>query len=160
MEIRDAVTGDYGALLALNEASVEYLSPLDRERLARLHAAAAWHRVVVDDGVVLAFLLAFRECASYDSPNYLWFCRRYPRFVYVDRVVVDERARGRGCGKLLYDDAIAYARRAGSAVLVCEYNLEPPNEGSAAFHRRFGFEEVGTQRLDGGKRVSLQALTL
>jgi len=158
--LRDATRRDFATILALNEASVEHTSPLDTARLAALHEASAWHRVVEVDGKVAAFLLAFRECAAYDSPNYLWFCRRYTRFVYIDRVVVDAQVRSGGLGRLLYRDVIDYARRAEASALVCEYYNQPLNEVSARFHARFGFVEVGTQALPNGKRVSLQALEL
>ena len=158
---RDTTQRDFPAILALNEASVHFLSPLTPARLAALHAASAWHRVVEVDSVIAAFLLAFRECAAYDSPNYRWFCRRYPQFLYIDRVVVADTQRGGGLGRLLYEDAIEYARRAGVPRLTCEYDIEPPNEGSARFHQRFGFVEVGSQSVaDGKKRVSLQALDI
>jgi hypothetical protein len=159
--IRDAERRDLPAILALNEAFVHFLSPLDRARLDALHAASAWHRVAEVDGAVVAFLMTFRECAAYDSPNYLWFCRRYPRFLYIDRIVVAESARTLGLGRALYTDAMDYMRRAGIGVLCCEYDIEPPNPGSARFHERMGFVEVGRQRVAGGrKEVSLQVLQL
>jgi predicted GNAT superfamily acetyltransferase len=43
--------------------------------------------------------------------------------------------------------------------VACEYDVEPPNDASARFHARFGFGEVGRQRLAGGKQVSLQMAT-
>jgi len=159
--IRDAVPADFAAILALNEASVHFLSPLDRARLEALHAASAWHRVAEADGAIAAFLLAFRECAVYDSPNYRWFLRRYPRFLYVDRIAVSESARGAGLGRLLYADAMEYMRRAGITAMCCEYYVEPPNPGSALFHARLGFAEVGRQHVaDGAKEVSMQVLEL
>jgi predicted GNAT superfamily acetyltransferase len=161
MIIRDATPADFAAILALNKASVEFLSPLTPELLGQLHGSSAWHRVVEIDGAIAAFLLAFRECTSYDSPNYRWFCRRYPRFLYIDRVVVGEQARSAGLGRLLYEEAIGYTRHANVGVLCCEYDIAPPNPGSARFHARFGFAEVGRQHVaDGKKQVSLQALML
>ncbi len=47
-------------------------------------------------GQTEALLLAFDQAADYDSPNFLWFRERFPRFVYVDRIVVAGEARGRG----------------------------------------------------------------
>lgn len=158
--LRDATPADFPAILALNAASVEKLSPLDTDRLAWLHGISASHRVLEDGDRVLAFLLAFRERSSYDSPNYRWFAARYPCFAYVDRVVVTEEARGLGLGRRLYEDLIARSRIEAVPLLVCEYDVEPPNPASAAFHARFGFTEVGAQRLGAGKRVSLQALAL
>lgn len=161
MPIRPATPADFPAILGLNEASVTVLSPLDEARLKELHAAASYHRVVEEEGVVLAFLLVFREGTSYDSPNYLWFSARYPRFMYIDRIVVSADARGRGLGLALYRDLVSVAGTTGVDLLCCEYDLEPPNPGSARFHAQFGFREVGQQRVAGGKKaVSLQVLQL
>ena len=157
MRIRPATTADFDAILALNEESVAALSPLTRERLAALDACAALHLVVEDDARVIAFLLALREGAAYDSPNYRWFTQRYERFLYVDRVVVSSAARGRGAGARLYEALFGFAATQSVGLVTCEYDLEPPNPASEKFHARFGFREVGRQRLDGGKLVSLQA---
>ncbi len=161
MIIRPATTADFPAILALNEASVHFLAPMDHSRLLGLSAGSSYHRVVEHEGQVLAFLLVFREGASYDSPNYRWFAGRYPRFLYIDRIVVAAAARGLGLGPRLYEDLIVFAAQAEIGMLCCEYDLEPPNPGSARFHARFGFSEVGQQRVaDGKKAVSLQVLPL
>lgn len=161
MNLRDATPDDLPAVLALNEASVAVLSPLTPARLADLHDQAAHHRVIVDGGTVRAFLLAFREGAAYDSPNYAWFAHRHPRYLYIDRVVVDAADRTRGLGTRLYRDLLAAAVRDGVPVVACEYDLEPPNPVSARFHESFGFREVGRQRVgDRAKLVSLQELPI
>lgn len=159
--IRDATPVDFPAILALNAESVHFLSPLDAARLQRLHAQAAYHRVVEHDSKVAAFLLAFREGADYDSPNYRWFVQRYSRFLYIDRIVVARAARGLGFGAQLYDDILAFAAATNAARLTAEFDVEPPNPVSAAFHQRYGFREVGTQWIGGDKKqVSLQAREL
>jgi uncharacterized protein len=158
MMSRDATPKDFPAILELNAASVHFLSPLDAAKLRRLHAQAAYHRVVELQGRVVAFLLAFRQGAPYDSPNYLWFTQHYPVFLYIDRVVVDHAARGLGLGIQLYDDILAFAKHAGIARLTCEFDLDPPNPVSARFHQRYAFREVGRQWVGAGKKqVSLQA---
>jgi hypothetical protein len=158
LKIRAAQPADFDAVLALNEASVAFLSPLSPERLADLHAQAALHRVIEDHGQVIAFLLAFREGAGYDSPNYRWFAARYPAFLYVDRVVVSDAARGRGVGALLYRELFEFAVASAVELVTCEFDLDPPNPVSQRFHASFGFQEVGRQWLDSGrKQVSLQA---
>jgi predicted GNAT superfamily acetyltransferase len=159
--VRDAIVDDHAAILALNHRYVDVLSPLDAKRLALLDAQSAYHRVVVDGGRVAAFLLAFREGADYDSPNYLWFAQRYPRFLYVDRVVVDGDVQGRGLGALLYRDLFVFAAVHGVETIACEYYSKPPNAASARFHAGFGFREVGTQWLpDVRKKVSLQVASV
>lgn len=156
---RDATAADFPAILALNEAFVSVLSPLDVERLARLHVQAALHRVIEHDGRVEAFLLALREGADYDSPNYRWFAQRHARFLYVDRIVVAGNTQARGAGNRLYRDLHALALRDDVPLITCEFDIEPPNPASARFHARLGFREVGRQQLDGGRKtVSLRAL--
>src|SRR4249920_2321985 len=97
-------------LLALNNAHAQELSWLEPERLAYLAGQAFLARRIGD---VDAFVLALDQDARYDSPNFLWFCSRYPRFVYVDRIVVASSARGRGCARRLYRDLFEHAVRAG-----------------------------------------------
>lgn len=158
---RDATPADFLRILALNEESVRFLSPLTPERLARLHGQSAVHRVVGIDGTIAAFLLAFREGADYDSPNYRWFAARYERFLYIDRVVVANVFQGRGLGALLYADLFDFARTSGARRVTCEFDVDPPNEASRRFHARHGFVEVGGQAVAGGKKtVSLQAVEL
>jgi hypothetical protein len=161
MMLRDATPADFPAILALNEAFVSVLSPLDDAKLARLHAQAALHRVIETDGQVEAFLLVLREGSDYDSPNYRWFAQRYARFLYVDRVVVAAGAHARGAGTQLYCDARERALRDAVPVIACEFDIEPPNPASARFHVRLGFREVGRQSLHGGRKtVSLQVLDI
>ena len=155
--IRGATPADFTAILALNDAAVHYTSAMDLARLQMLHAQAAYHRVVDTDGRIDAFLLALRERAGYDSPNYLWFQRSYSRFLYVDRIVVGAAARGGGLGIQLYEDLFAFAARTHATRVTCEFDVDPPNPVSEKFHARFGFHEVGRQRVgSGNKQVSLQ----
>ncbi len=154
--IRPARPNDFPEILALNAESVHFLSPLDADGLARLDAQAVLHRVVELDGKVAAFLLVLREGSDYASPNYRWFAGHFDTFLYVDRVVVSTAYQGRGLGARLYDDLFAFARSHGFARITCEFDLLPPNPGSAKFHARYGFREVATQWLGGGKQVSLQ----
>ncbi|MDM0075806.1 GNAT family N-acetyltransferase [Variovorax sp. J2P1-59] len=161
MVIRDATPADFPRILELNEAWVHFLAPLTRDRLEHLHAEAAYHRVVECDGAVAAFLLAFAEGAAYDSPNYRWFAANCERFVYIDRVVVSAECRNRGIGELLYQDLFAFAARNGAVQVTCEFDVDPPNEASRRFHERFGFREIGAQRVGASEKlVSLQAVAL
>jgi uncharacterized protein len=155
--VRDATEDDFERIFELNAAVVRETSAMDLARLQHLHALAFHHRVAVVDGEVAGFLLAMRNGAAYANDNFDWFAARYPRFAYVDRIVVDAAAAGTGLGRRLYDDLFDHARRLDIGVVACEYNLEPPNPASKAFHDRFGFREVGRQHVaDGTKLVSLQ----
>ncbi len=159
--LRDSTEDDFAALLKLNLESERFLSPLSLARLQVLHAHAWYRRVVCLDGAVQGFVLAFREGADYDSPNYQWFAARYTEFIYIDRIVIGPLARGLGLGVRLYEELFSLAHAQGRARIVCEFDTDPPNEASRRFHQRFGFREVGSQRVAGGKKaVSLQELLL
>jgi uncharacterized protein len=138
------------ALLELNNAHAQELSWLEPERLEYLVGEAFLARRIGD---LDAFMLAFDQNARYDSPNFLWFRARYPRFVYVDRIVVAASARGRGWARRLYHDLFEHAVRSGHDRVVCEVNKIPPNPASDAFHAALGFTEVGTASVDDGSRT-------
>jgi predicted GNAT superfamily acetyltransferase len=132
---------DQPAVLALNAASEVETSPLDAADLQQL-CDQAFHVGLADRGRA-AFLIALDQDAAYDSANFLWFKARYPRFVYVDRIVVAAAARGRSLAKRLYGELYALAADTGHVRVTCEVNIEPPNPASWAFHAAQGFAEVG-----------------
>jgi len=159
--MRESSESDFEALLRLNAESEHFLSPLSLPRLKFLHGQAWYRRVIGFDRAVLGFLLAFRQAADYDSPNYRWFAARYAEFLYIDRIVIGSSARGQGLAARLYEDLIARARSEGIARITCEFDVDPPNDASRRFHVRFGFREVGRQQVaDGMKIVSLQEILL
>jgi predicted GNAT superfamily acetyltransferase len=155
--IRDAMEEDFSRILILNEIEVQQTSAMNWARLDTLAQMASYHKVALVDGVVAAFLLAFREGAPYENANYEWFAARFPRFVYVDRIVVSTEFSGLKIGSLLYQDLFEYARAQEVHTIACEYNIQPPNPASQAFHNKFGFTELGSQWVaNGSKQVSLQ----
>ena len=159
--LRDALPSDAVDVLRLNHESVQYLSALSAERLALLAGQSSYFRVFESAGRAQAFLLAFREGSTYDSPNYRWFAARYPRFLYIDRIVIDTSLRGQGLGRRFYDDVFTAARAGGVRTVTCEFDVDPPNPVSEQFHKALGFAEVGRQTYGASnKEVSLQVCQL
>jgi uncharacterized protein len=146
------------SILALNALHEVETSPLDHAALTKM-LGDAFHSATESAGRD-GFLIAFDQDADYDSINFLWFREKYDRFVYVDRIIIAEQARGRGLARAFYKGLFARAREAGHERIVCEVNLDPPNPGSLAFHKALGFVEVGQALLSQGKRVSYQMCTL
>lgn len=136
-------------LRALNNAHAEELSFADAERFTHLVSQAFFARHIGTD----SFIIAFDQDADYDSENFLWFRARFPRFVYVDRVVTAAQARGKGHGAALYSALFDAARAAGHTLVTCEVNEDPPNPASDAFHAKFGFAPIGSAPLSNGKLV-------
>lgn len=149
-DIRPIGPADLAAVLGLNNLHARELSLLDEARLEHL-IGQSYLALHVGEGD--AFLIAFDERADYDSPNYLWFKARHPRFAYVDRVAVAARARGRGLARRFYEALFDRARADGHTMVACEVNLDPPNPDSDAFHAAMGFAEAGSAEIYGGERT-------
>jgi len=149
MRILD-LNGPLAPLRALNNEHAQELSYAAGPRFAHLVAQAFFARHIGTS----AFIIAFDETADYDSPNYLWFRVRFPRFVYVDRVVTAAAARGQGHAAALYNALFEAAREACHERITCEVNADPPNPASDAFHAKMGFAPIGSATLPNGKTVS------
>lgn len=153
MHLRPYQPADAAAVLALNQAALDAVTPLDADRLDQLVALAAQVSVIVDGDVVAGFAMVFAPGSSYDSANYAWFAARYDDFRYLDRVVVAPTHRRRGVGTTLYDHLEASATRSGRMAL--EVYVEPPNVASLAFHHARGYAEQGRLPQPGGKVCSM-----
>lgn len=150
LPIEPITAAEEPAVLALNNEHAAELSFLEPEHLSRLLAEAFYARRIE---TVEAFLITFDQDADYDSPNFLWFRQRYPRFVYVDRIAVAATARGRGHARRLYEALFAAAKDAGHTIVTCEVNADPPNPASDAFHAALGFRVVGAATIHGGAKT-------
>jgi predicted GNAT superfamily acetyltransferase len=137
-------------LLALNNANARELSWLEPDRFTHL-VNEAFLALATENGD--AMLLAFDQDADYDSPNFLWFRGRYPRYVYLDRIVVAQAARRRGLARQLHQALFEHASKAGHERIVGEINSDPPNPGSDALHAALGFVEVGRAAIHGGLKT-------
>jgi predicted GNAT superfamily acetyltransferase len=154
VRLRALTESDVLRVLALNDAEVAMLAPMDELRLRRLHDLAHQFAVIDVDGAFGGFVVTFAPGAEYDSENYRWFSERYgDGFLYLDRVVVDLSVRRQGVAGAVYDQLEHVASAYG--LLALEVNLVPRNEPSLSFHAARGFVEVG--RLgDDTHLVSLQ----
>lgn len=138
------------ALLDLNNANARETSFLEPDKWAKMIGNAFSATRICDTA---SLLITFDQDADYDSANFIWFQSRLDRFVYVDRIVVDDAHRGAGVARKLYEDLFGRAAGAGHECIVCEVNRMPPNPGSDAFHTRMGFEEIGQATLAGGDKT-------
>jgi predicted GNAT superfamily acetyltransferase len=140
-DLRPLRATDVADVLALNEANVTELAPMDEARLHQLRQEADRFDVLDVEGGFGGFVVTFASGAEYDSENYRWFTARHRRFYYLDRIVLHEGFRRRGLGTFVYDEiervASPYDR------LTLEVNLVPRNDASLTFHERRGYVEVG-----------------
>jgi uncharacterized protein len=156
--IRDVHEHDLDAVLALNNAAGRSIVPVDAALVRELFDIAAYFRVAEIDGHMAAFLIALTPEAPYASVNFRWFREHCADFVYIDRIVVAERYRRHGLGRLFYADVASYAE-VRVPQLTCEVFLDPPDDVSVLFHGTYGFQEIG-QQVAHGRRVALLAKEL
>lgn len=160
LSIRDVQSHDLDSVLAINNAAGSTILPLDEAGLRTLYEQACYFRLAEIDGQIAAFLVAMREDAQYGSSNFLWFRERYPRFVYIDRIVVARPYRRHGLGRVLYADVTSYAEMRVPE-LACEVFLEQGDNVSLLFHGSWGFQEVGQHVMtETGHRVAMLSKSL
>lgn len=153
--VRDVREHELDSVLALNNAAGPAILPIDAARLRRFHDTAEYFRVAERDGNMVGFLVGFGSGSGHDSSNFHWFAERYPRFFYIDRIVVASRRRGGGVGRAFYADVQSYAELR-YPVLACEVFIEHDNDPARLFHGSFGFHEVGQHVMPGtGVRASM-----
>jgi predicted GNAT superfamily acetyltransferase len=154
--IRNANTEDLDAVLALNESEVPHVGSITRADMHYFMDKAVYFRVACgDQDNILAILIGLDPDTDYASLNYRWFNERYEKFAYIDRIAVAPHARRLGIAETMYED---FERQSANwaECLCCEVNLVPENPVSMAFHRRLGFEQVGTlETQKGAKKVAL-----
>lgn len=140
--VRDVREHELDSVLALNNAAGPAILPLDAAKLRQFYDSAEYFRVAERDGNLAGFLVGFGSEAGHDSSNFAWFSERFPRFFYIDRIVVASRRRGGGVGRALYADVQSYAELR-CPQLACEVFLDHIADPALLFHGSFGFREVG-----------------
>lgn len=142
MELRDAVAADLPAILELSNALVLTTTAAWTEEPETIEERRAWfaQRQAAGDAVLVAV----------EGGEVVGFCawgpfrdnRRWPgyRFTVEHSIHVREDRQGQGIGRALLEALVERARAAGLHALVAA--VDGANEGSVAFHRAFGFEEV------------------
>jgi hypothetical protein len=153
--ILEADAKDLPRIHELNQNELPAVSSITQKELVHFLEIADYFRVIKIENNIVGFLIALTPGKDYHSPNYKWFEKHYTQFMYIDRIVIEPAFQGQGLGKTFYDDLKIFSQGL-TPILTCEVNLKPPNDGSILFHENYGFEQVITQRTDGGnKEVSL-----
>lgn len=139
--IADISPQHYPQILKINAEFVHWLSVLDEARLKWVLGLASYARQIDD---AQAILIGYAHDVDYpDHKNLMWLSRHVENYFYIDRIIVDKTAQGRGYGRKLYEDIEAFARARGYDWLACEVNTKPDNPASHKFHLALGFTAIG-----------------
>ncbi len=156
LEIQEANSADFSAMLALNQSCVPHVNAIGEAEIRFFHDYACRFVKVVEKGALAGYVIALNPGVDYASLNYQWFSRSYEKFLYIDRIMVHPDFRRRGIASILYQYLEETAAKQRLERLCCEVNLQPPNPDSLALHLGLGFVQQATQQTEGGsKEVSL-----
>lgn len=153
---------DIEQVLDLNAAALPAVATLDRPELVRLMALSPEHLAIESNAdSVIGYALIFTSDADYDGEEFHRLRQRLAApFLYIDQIVIDESARGKGLGRAVYDRLAQRAQQGGMNFLACEVNTQPANPASLAFHRRLGFADLAPMATRDGREVVLLARRL
>ena len=129
----------------LNQANTPEVGSLESiPHLKQLIDFSAYNLLVLKEDEIVGFIICIREGSAYGSENYKFFSKRLKKFLYVDRVAIDEQHRRSGLGKAIYEDIFFQARH-DSLPIALEVNTQPVNQPSLNFHEKMGFDQIGTK---------------
>lgn len=142
MLIRDAVTGDLAAIMAIYNDAVRNTTAIWNDKVVDMPNRLAWFRdrqaagypvIVAEgaDGSVLGYA-SFGDWRAFDG-----FRHTVEHSVYIR-----DDARGGGIGQALMAALIDRAGQLGKHVMVAA--VEAGNKGSIRLHEKLGFRQVGT----------------
>ena len=128
-----------------NVPEVGSLNSLDQQR--KLLSISSYHSILLKDNELIGFAICFRESRPYWSENYKYFEKELDKFLYVDRIAIDQKYRRQGHAKKMYEDIFNFALK-DDLIVTAEVNTKPMNAGSISFHKYMGFKEVGQRSFD------------
>ena len=133
------------AIYDLNQANTPEVGSLESMvDLKKLIGLSAYKLLALKGVEIVGFIICMREGSTYGSENYKFFIKRLKKFLYVDRVVIDERHRREGLGKAIYHDIFNLAGK-DNLPIALEVNTQPINQPSIDFHEKMGFDRVGAK---------------
>lgn len=135
-------------IYAINQQNIPAIGALGSvDKLQELLSISSYHSVLLLDKNVIGFTICFREKTSYWSENYKYFMKYLKKFLYIDRVAIDQNYRREGFGKKLYEDIFLNAQQEVLSI-TAEVNTKPINQASLSFHTHMGFKQIGKRDFD------------
>tara|TARA_B100001059_G_scaffold143326_1_gene143335 strand:+ start:344 stop:844 length:501 start_codon:yes stop_codon:yes gene_type:complete len=132
----------------LNQANTPEVGSLKSiNHLKKLIELSAYNLLVLDDDEIVGFIICMREGSVYRSENYKFFVQKLKKFLYVDRVAIDEQYRRAGLGQAIYENIFIHAAK-NDLPIALEVNTQPVNQPSLNFHEKMGFDKVGTKNFE------------
>ena len=150
-KIKNVDKSDFDFVLSLNQKTLPEVSSTDLVGLFYFLKNSSYFKIILYNNIPVGFCIGLKPEMDYSSENYIWINKRYNSFIYVDRIVIDEKYRNIGIGSYLYTHlAKTYYGKVES--IICEVNISPYNKPSINFHKKYGFKEIGQKDTENGKK--------
>ena len=149
--IISATKSDSDFVLSLNQDSIPSVSHLDLKKIDYFLQISSYFKIFKIDDNPVGFLIGLEPKKKYNSENYIWVNQRYSSFIYVDRIIIGSNYRNEGLGFYFYNHLIK-SMQGKVKNIFCEVNIKPYNEQSIKFHKKYGFDEIGKQDTENGKK--------
>lgn len=132
----------------LNQANTPEVGSLESmQHLKQLIEFSSYNLLVLKEDEIVGYIICMREGSAYGSENYKFFTQRLKKFLYVDRVAIDEQHRRAGLGQAIYENIFSQASN-DSLPIALEVNTQPVNQPSLNFHEKMGFDRIGAKDFD------------
>ena len=136
------------SIYELNQENTPEVGSIESiQHLKQLIDFSAYNLLALKEDEVVGFIICMREGSAYGSENYKFFTKRLKKFLYVDRVAIDEHHRRAGLGKAIYEEIFIKASN-DNLPIALEVNTQPVNQPSLNFHEKMGFDQIGAKEFD------------
>ena len=149
--IKTVDKSDFDFILSLNQKNLPEVSSTDLVGMSYFLKISSYFKIILHNNQPVGFCIGLKPGKDYFSENYIWINKRYNSFIYVDRIVIDEKYRNIGIGSYFYTHLVkTYYGKVEN--IICEVNILPHNKPSVNFHKKYGFKEIGQKDTENGKK--------
>ena len=142
----------FSSFYEINQQQVPKVGSVSLEEFINLIKISNISYGFIKKGICLGFVICLRENTNYQSINYKFFQKRHDRFFYIDRIAIANEYQSSGIGSNFYKKLLSIKDRFNIPICA-EVNIDPLNELSINFHRKFGFSNITERTIKEGYSV-------
>lgn len=138
--IRNCESADLTAVLEITNYAILKTTAIYDDDARTMDELKIWYSEKQEKGFPI--LVAVKDSTVIGFGTYGAFRQKYgSRFTVEHSVYVNPSENGKGIGSMLLSELIAKAKSQNMRTMIAA--IDASNEASVAFHRKFGFSEIG-----------------
>jgi hypothetical protein len=141
MILKKARMIDLLQIMKLNNGEAKWVGKKNRVFFEKYLNIPYFYLVLIDKNIA-GFAMVMNQGTKYDSPNFLWFKKKFPKFYYIDRIIISKKYRKKGLAKKLYSHIFSKFSNKNLPI-TAEVSLVPKNNSSIIFHKKQRFKTIG-----------------